>query len=57
MCFRKTLAFAVKREKGAALAIRTVPAFEGFRFYVPYRQLTQAGELMGAILDGEGFEE
>ena len=41
------IAFSVKREKEAALAIRTVPAFEGFRFYVPYRQLTRAGELMG----------
>ncbi len=51
------IAFVVKREKGAALAIRTGPAFEGFRFYVPYCQLTQAGELMRAILDGGGFEE
>lgn len=48
------IAFVVKREKGAALAIRTGPAFEGFRFYVPYCQLTQAGELMRAILDGGG---
>ena len=46
------IAFTTQGERGAALALKTGPAFERFRFFVPYGQLAQAQELMAAFMDG-----